>query len=120
MNVASMFSGCGGLDFAFHKQSHVVYANDFDIDSCNTYYKFKPTCDDIKNIPNCDILMGGFPCLGFSISNLYRNESDTRNKLYLELVRILKLKYFIFENVRGICSLGGYDNNLDKKNQYLK
>ena len=37
-----MFSGCGGLDFAFHKQSHAI----------DSYNKFKPTCEDIKNIPN--------------------------------------------------------------------
>ena len=128
LRVASMFSGCGGLDFAFHKQSdkyNVVYVNDFDKDSCDTYekyYKFKPHCEDItkiKSIPDCDILTGGFPCQGFSIANLYRNETDSRNKLYLELVRLLKLKkpkYFIFENVKGILSIGGYENNIDKKN----
>jgi len=128
LRVASMFAGCGGLDFAFHKQTdryNVVYVNDFDKDSCNTYekyYKFKPECEDItkiENIPDCDILTGGFPCQGFSVANLYRKETDNRNKLYLELVRLLKLKkpkYFIFENVKGILSLGGYENNSDKKN----
>lgn len=128
LNVASMFSGCGGMDYAFHKQDNnfkIVYANDFDRDSCQTYqdyYKFKPVCYDIKNvttIPNCDILIGGFPCQGFSVANLYRKEDDKRNELYKELVRLLKLKmpkYFIFENVKGILSLGGYDNNDDKKN----
>ena len=128
LRVASMFAGCGGLDFAFHKQPdryNVVYVNDFDKDSCNTYekyYKIKPICEDItkiETIPNCDLLTGGFPCQGFSVANLYRKEMDNRNKLYLELVRLLKLKkpkYFIFENVKGILSLGGYENNLDKKN----
>ena len=128
LRVASMFAGCGGLDFAFHKQTdryNIVYVNDFDKDSCNTYekyYKFKPICEDItkiETIPDCDILTGGFPCQGFSVANLYRKETDNRNKLYLELVRLLKQKkpkYFIFENVKGILSLGGYENNLDKKN----
>lgn len=129
LNVASMFSGCGGLDFAFHKRSNffdVVYANDFDQNSCDSYenyYKYKPVCEDITNIttiPDCDILLGGFPCQGFSIANLYRDTSDSRNKMYLELVRLLKLKnpkYFIFENVKGILSLGGYENKKDKKNK---
>lgn len=128
LKVASIFAGCGGLDYGFHKQKdkfNIVYVNDFDKDSCNTYekyYKFKPHCEDIKkvkNIPDCDILIGGFPCQGFSIANFYRSETDNRNNLYLELVRLLKLKcpkYFIFENVKGILSLGGYDNNEDKKN----
>ena len=128
LRVVSMFAGCGGLDFAFHKQTdiyNVVYANDFDKNSCDTYekyYNFKPHCEDItkiETIPDCDILTGGFPCQGFSVANLYRKETDNRNKLYLELVRLLKLKkpkYFIFENVKGILSLGGYENNSDKKN----
>lgn len=128
IRIVSMFAGCGGLDYAFHKQNskyEMVYVNDFDKDSCNTYeknYKFKPICEDITkidNIPDCDLLTGGFPCQGFSVANKYRNEEDNRNKLYLELVRLLKLKkpkYFIFENVKGILSLGGYDSTEDKKN----
>ena len=123
LKVANMFCGCGGLDFDFHKNDNfkVVYANDFDKNSCTSYenyYKFKPECKDIKevlNIPDCDILTGGFPCQGFSIANIYRNEKDERNVLYKELVRLLKLKqpkYFIFENVKGILSLGGYDDSL--------
>jgi len=127
LKVASMFAGCGGLDYAFHKNPNrydVVYVNDFDKDSCNSYekyYKYKPICEDITKItiiPDCDILTGGFPCQGFSVANAYRKEDDNRNKLYLELVRLLKLKspkYFIFENVKGILSLGGYENNEDKK-----
>jgi DNA (cytosine-5)-methyltransferase 1 len=129
LKVASMFSGCGGLDYAFHKNNEnfeIVYANDFDKDSCDTYYnyyKHKPICEDIVKIDDildCDILMGGFPCQGFSLANIHRNEEDSRNKLYRELVRLLKLKtpkYFIFENVKGILSLGGYENNDDKKNK---
>jgi len=128
LRVASMFAGCGGLDFAFHKKNNfdVVYANDFNKHACNTYekyYNFKIICEDIikiKTIPDCDILTGGFPCQGFSVANLLRSETDTRNKLYLQLIRLLKLKnpkYFIFENVKGILSLGGYENKKDKKNK---
>lgn len=128
MKVASMFCGAGGLCYGFHKSEHfdVVYANDFDKDSCNTYEKnfnLKPELADIKlikNIPNIDILLGGFPCQGFSIANPNRNENDSRNQLYLELVRLLKLKkpkFFIFENVKGILSMGGYDSKEDKKQQ---
>jgi DNA (cytosine-5)-methyltransferase 1 len=125
LRVSSMFAGCGGLDFAFHKQTDiydVVYVNDFDKDTYEKYYGFKPQCEDItkiETIPDCDILMGGFPCQGFSVANLYRKETDNRNTLYLQLVRLLKLKqpkYFIFENVKGILSLGGYENISDKKN----
>ena len=43
LKVASIFAGCGGLDFAFHKESSkfdIVYVNDFDQDACNTYEKY--------------------------------------------------------------------------------
>ena len=100
IKVASLFCGCGGLDYFFHKNENfkVVYANDIDKDSCNTYEKyfnFKPEEADIKNItniPDCDLLTGGFPCQGFSIANAYRKEGDQRNQLYKELVRLLILK----------------------------
>ena len=128
LKVASTFAGCGGLDFAFHDKKDffdVVFVNDFDKDSCKSYelnLNFKPLCEDIckvDNIPECDVLTGGFPCQGFSVANKNRSENDTRNSLYIQLVRILKKsqpKYFIFENVKGIMSLGGYDTTIDKKN----
>jgi DNA (cytosine-5)-methyltransferase 1 len=130
LKVASLFSGCGGLDYAFHKQDNlfdIVYANDFDKDSCKTYenyYNLKPECKDIKKIttiPDCDIMTGGFPCQGFSVANLHKKENDQRNELYKELVRLLQFKmpkYFIFENVKGILSIGGYETNIDKKNKH--
>lgn len=127
LRVCSIFAGCGGLDYAFHTDKtnfHVVYANEIDKDSCNTYenyYGVSPERKDIKevdDIPDCDILTGGFPCQGFSVANFYRYEADERNELYKELVRLLKLKnpkYFLFENVKGILSSGGYASNTDKK-----
>lgn len=127
LKVASLFAGCGGLDFAFHKKSNnfdIVYANDYNKDACETYekyFQFKPECRDItqlEDIPDCDVLMGGFPCQGFSVANVRRGENDSRNQLYLELVRLLKKKnpkYFVFENVKGILSLGGYESVEDRK-----
>lgn len=128
MRVASFFSGCGGLDYGFHNNTNFthVFVNDFDKDACDTYelnFKFKPVCGDIKNItdvPDCDIISGGFPCQGFSMANPYRTPEDTRNQLYEELVRILRLKkprYFLFENVKGLMNMGGYDTPDDRKNK---
>ena len=128
IRVASLFAGCGGLDYGFHKNTRYthVFVNDFDEEACKTYernFKIKPTCGDIKEIktiPDCDILIGGFPCQGFSMANPYRDEKDKRNELYLEILRLLKLKqprYFLLENVKGLLNMGGYDTNEDKKKQ---
>lgn len=128
IRVASLFAGCGGLDHGFHKNPRYthVFVNDFDQEACNSYEKnfmIKPTCGDIKQIktiPDCDILIGGFPCQGFSMANPYRDEKDKRNELYLEILRLLKLKqpkYFLLENVKGLLNMGGYANKEDQKNK---
>ena len=79
MKVISLFSGCGGLDLGLVKAGHkIVYASDIDKDSCETYSKnFGHTCvcEDVRelntnNLPNYDLLVGGFPCQGFSIANI--------------------------------------------------
>jgi DNA (cytosine-5)-methyltransferase 1 len=128
IRIASLFAGCGGLDYGFHNNTRYtsVFVNDFDADACNTYeknFKIKPTCGDIKQIktiPDCDMIIGGFPCQGFSMANPYRDEKDKRNELYLEILRLLKLKqpkYFLLENVKGLLNMGGYETTEDKKNQ---
>jgi len=128
IRVASLFAGCGGLDYGFLQNSRYehVFVNDFDKDACNSYeknFKIKPMCGDIKQIetiPDCDIIIGGFPCQGFSMANPYRNENDKRNELYLEVLRLIKLKtpkYFLLENVKGLLNMGGYETTEDKKNQ---
>ena len=125
--IVSLFAGCGGLDYGFHHNPNFthVLVNDFDQEACNTYehnFGIKPVCGDVKqlvDIPDCDLLIGGFPCQGFSMANPYREPGDARNMLYLEILRILKLKspsYFLLENVKGLTNMGGYDTPEDKKN----
>ena len=117
MNIVSLFSGAGGLDLGFIKAGHeIIWANDNFQDAVKTYRKnigSHIVCEDISNIPSDeipehDILIGGFPCQGFSVANAKRGEHDERNKLYLELLRILvdkQPKFFLAENVKGIMSL---------------
>lgn len=113
-----MFSGAGGLDLGFIEAGHtVVWANDFDADAVATYRKNigdHIVLGDIKQIdadeiPDCDVVVGGFPCQGFSVANTKRNTLDERNQLYKEFLRVLEAKrpkYFLAENVKGILSLG--------------
>lgn len=117
MKVVSLFSGAGGLDLGFIKAGHeVIWANDNFLDAVKTYRKNigdHIVCEDISKIPSDqipehDILIGGFPCQGFSLANSKRGEHDERNKLYLELLRVLvdkQPKFFLAENVKGILSL---------------
>ena len=118
MKVISLFSGAGGLDLGLIQAGHkIVWANDCDSD-CVTTYK-NNIGDHIvlgeiegiasNQIPNADIVVGGFPCQGFSVANRLRFEEDERNRLYLEFWRVIKdkqPKWFIAENVRGVLSLG--------------
>ena len=118
MNVVSLFSGAGGLDLGFVMAGHnIVWANDLYEDAVETYrYNLGGhiICEDIakintKDIPECDIIIGGFPCQGFSVANMKRHANDERNELYKQLIRVIKAKkpkFFLAENVKGLISLG--------------
>ncbi len=117
MKIVSLFSGAGGLDLGLKIAGHnIVWANDIAKDAVETYKRNIGNyiiCEDIKNIeieqiPNADVVVGGFPCQGFSVANLKRNIFDERNLLYkyfYEIVKFKQPKYFIAENVKGILSL---------------
>ena len=116
--VVSLFSGAGGLDLGFKKAGfNLLWANDIDSYATETYRNNigdHIVCGDIKSIatndiPECDVLIGGFPCQGFSVANTKRNLNDTRNQLYRQYLRILRAKRpkaFVAENVKGILSMG--------------
>jgi DNA (cytosine-5)-methyltransferase 1 len=117
MRVVSLFSGAGGLDLGFQRAGHeVVWANDHYHDAVETYKRnigYHVTCEDIEKVPSsqipeCDIVIGGFPCQGFSVANWNRTACDDRNSLYLEMLRVVKDKkpsYFLAENVKGLVSM---------------
>jgi DNA (cytosine-5)-methyltransferase 1 len=125
MEIVSLFSGAGGLDLGLiHSGHQIIWANDIDADSCETYklnIGDHIVHDDIariklETIPDCDVVVGGFPCQGFSTANMLRTSEDDRNDLYKQFYRVIKGKkpdYFIAENVRGILSLD--NGNVIKK-----
>ncbi len=125
MRVVSFFSGAGGMDLGFVLAGHqIVWSNDFDKDAVRTYNKnigehlgHETILGDITQIldkhpdeinqliPDTDVVIGGFPCQGFSIANLNRSMEDDRNFLYLELLKIIEIKkpkFFVLENVKGL------------------
>ena len=128
LKIASFFSGCGGMDlgvtggFTFmgkrfiQNPVEIVFANDIEPDACDIFdanFSHKIIRGDIRKIrsnqiPDHDILMGGFPCQPFSIlaqnpPRLGMNDED--GTLFTELIRILKYKKpscCILENVKGL------------------
>ena len=114
--AVSLFCGAGGLDIGFEQAGFkTIWANDFDKDACKTHQnwsKAKVVCGDIAKvdvteIPDSDIILGGFPCQGFSLSGP-RKIDDSRNVLYKHYVRIVKAKQpkiFVGENVKGLLTM---------------
>lgn len=118
--VVSLFSGAGGMDLGFIKAGFdIVWANDLFKEAVESYRNNignHIVYGDITKIPSCDIpnnidvVIGGFPCQGFSVANNKRSTEDHRNFLYKQMLRIIKdknPKFFIAENVKGLLSLAG-------------
>lgn len=118
--AVSLFCGAGGLDMGFENQGFkVIWANDSDKDACKTHQAWSTAdvvCGDItkideESIPSSDVVLGGFPCQGFSLSGP-RNIDDSRNFLYKHFVRLVKRsqpKAFVAENVKGLLTMGHGD-----------
>lgn len=117
-SLVSLFCGAGGMDLGFKQAGFdILWANDFDEDATITYKNnlgnhviLGDICQiDSEDIPdNPDVIIGGFPCQGFSVANTKRNMEDERNFLYKEMLRIIKdkqPKVFVAENVKGLLSM---------------
>ena len=77
MKVVGLFSGAGGLDYGFKKAgAEIIWANEINDVFCKTYelnLGEEIICSDIREInpniiPDSDLIIGGFPCLGFTIA----------------------------------------------------
>ena len=115
MEIASFFTGAGGLDLGFENAGfEVVWANEFDKSIWDTYrHNFSSTFLDTRNIveiepsdiPHCDGIIGGPPCQSWSEAGTRRGIEDHRGQLFFEYIRLLKAKrplFFLAENVSGI------------------
>ena len=114
--VASLFAGIGGLDLGFDFAGFdVVWANDFDKYAVETYkanVNEKIVLGDIRllleDIPNHDVLIGGFPCQPFStLGKLKGFEDKERGTLFFVIKEILKkydAKVVVLENVKNIIN----------------
>lgn len=119
-----LFAGIGGMHLAYHNAgAECVYASEWNKFSRITYEKnfgFCPDGDitkvDASDIPDHDILVGGFPCQPFSIAGVAKKNSlgratgfadKTQGTLFFDVCRILKEKRpkaFMLENVKNLRS----------------
>ena len=129
LKFIDLFAGIGGFHYAMRDacfrlgiEQECVFASDID-DSCRENYAknfgLEPAGDitkfDEAQMPQHDILLGGFPCQAFSIIGDRKGFEDTRGTLFFDVARILKHnqpKLFVLENVK---QLKGHD-----KGQTLK
>lgn len=114
--VCSLFAGVGGIDIGFlnTKKCNIVYANEFDKFAQRTYelnFKNKIDCRDIhevklEEIPEFDIMVGGFPCTSFSVAGYRKGFNDDKTgDLFFEMERIFKERkprVIFLENVKNL------------------
>ncbi len=125
VTAVSLFSGCGGFDLGAKRAGVcVLWANDINRHAAATYQKYLPEVEfrlgDIRTIEKCvipqaDLLIGCYPCQGFSAAAWRRwRTRDQRdlfanvdNFLFLEFVKAIpyvKPKFVFIENVQGLRS----------------
>ena len=123
LTAVSLFSGCGGFDLGIANCGvDIIWANDVDYHAASAYRSLFPDVefvhDDIRNIskiPHADILIGCYPCTGFSEAarrkwkdredrDLMNNPMNFLFKEFLRAIEIVKPKFIFVENVRGMLS----------------
>ena len=136
-----LFCGAGGMSYGLSLAGFTpILSNDIDKDALRTYLFNHPEMGEnsvyhgdiaeVLNIlkdekfKNIDAIIGGPPCQGFSNANRQRIIDDPRNILYkyfVESLAIIRPKFFIMENVRGMKSVAEQvveDINAKCDNQY--
>lgn len=125
--VIDLFAGVGGLSLGFEMAGfEVALANEFDPSIAEAYKKNRPgtnmIVEDITKLPvdetfgpyegKVTAVIGGPPCQGFSQKGSRKSINDPRNFLfryYFEVVKRVKPKYFVIENVPNLLTTeGGY------------
>ncbi len=117
LSFTGLFCGAGGLDLGFEMAGFQHgYSSDIDEWSVKTLSDNRPNWKvshaDVreitnKELPDTEVMLAGFPCQGFSLGG-NRNETDQRNYLFKEVVRLAKAKnprYVVIENVLNLRTM---------------
>lgn len=119
MKVCSLFTGIGGFDQGFIDAGfEIVWANDIDKYAVETYtanFSTPIVCKDLNevtldDIPDFDVLIGGFPCQPFSMMGQKRGFDDARGTCFFRIAELIDNKIkkgcspqaIVLENVRAI------------------
>lgn len=122
LKTISLFSGAGGLDLGLINAGfNIVFANDILKPAIENYrhnigdiYEGDITKIHPENLPDGDVVVGGFPCQPFSNAGNRLGTEDDRGNLYLEVLKIIEQKHpkiVIMENVRGLLSMKNKDGS---------
>jgi DNA (cytosine-5)-methyltransferase 1 len=117
LTVGSLFSGIGGIDLGLERAGHrVLWQSEIDNYACRVLKKHWPeipNLGDVKKInwsevPNVDIITGGYPCQPFSTAGKRKGKEDPRHlwPYVLDAIRTIRPRYALMENVRGHLTLG--------------
>jgi DNA (cytosine-5)-methyltransferase 1 len=116
-----MFSGIGGFEVAIRSavpEAKCIGYSEIDEHAIKTYERQfnghtnygDATGINSADLPDFDLLVGGFPCQAFSVAGNRGGFNDTRGTLFFDVARILKDKrppYLVLENVKGLLSHDG-------------
>lgn len=114
-NYIDLFCGVGGIRRGMDSQRnfHCVFSSDINEECQRTYYENYgeipfgdiTLANENVDIPDHDILCGGFPCQPFSICGLQQGFNDTRGTLFFDICRIIQAKrpeVVFLENVKHL------------------
>ncbi len=147
MRIVDLFSGAGGLTFGFYYKlengdfvrtdNEIIFANEFNKNAAAAYKKNYPNINmivgDIREVltdesirekignEEVDLIIGGPPCQSFS--TVGKRIYDEKAKLfweYLRLIRVVRPKMFLFENVKGLLSMKEVFYKKDENGEILK
>ena len=123
MRTVSLFSGCGGSDLgAKEAGADVILAMDISPNAVKTYENHRGLLASpeaqvklgdvgkLDSLPSCDLLLGCYPCQGFSMGGARSPIADKKTSLYLAFARCLEMadaKFAVVENVAGLAWLDG-------------
>ena len=121
LKFIDLFAGVGGIRLGFERacavhniETECVLSSEIDDKACETYiknFKENPKLDittiNEHDVPDCDVVLAGFPCQAFSIAGKRGGFTDTRGTLFFDVARIIKEKkpkMFLLENVKGLIN----------------